>query len=292
MIFSRIVAKPQKIKPFISKLSKFVIIGHQGSPTKHPGNTLESFKETLRANKNAMLEMDVRQSKDGIILVSHDRNVETTTNGKGNIDELTSEEIQKLDMGYEITTDKGKTYPFRNKGYRMATLEKVLKTFKDVPISIDIKEHTISCADDVLQLIIKNNATENVIIGSFSDDVTNYIRKKYPHIATSFSQSEVIKFFILHKLHLTGFFRPKDDAMMIPEFSDSSKPEYLGPQAKQGFRVISKSFIEDAKALNIPIMAWTINKQENMERLYSWKIRGIVTDYPHILSSIQKNDND
>jgi glycerophosphoryl diester phosphodiesterase len=289
LIFSRLLAKPNKTKPFIAKLPEFVIIGHQGSPLRHPGNTIESFKETITVNKKAMLEMDVRQTKDGVIIVNHDRDVKTTTNGTGNIDELNYKDIQKLDAGYMITHDNKATYPFRNKGYTMATLEKVLKTFKGVLMSIDIKQHTISCADDILKLIIKYNALENIIIGSFSDDVINHVRKKYPLIATSFSQSEVTKFFFLQKLNLSGFYRAKDDVMMIPEFSDSSRPEYLEPKTKQGFRIISQSFISDAKALNIPILVWTINKKENMNRLYSWKIRGIVTDYPHILNSLHKN---
>ncbi len=286
VVLSMIFVQQKKVKPFISGLPDFTVVAHRGAPMRHPGNTLESFKEALKINPASMLELDVHQTKDGIIAVNHDDYIINSAGERVYINSHTLKEIQAIDAGYYISFDNNNTYPFRGKGYVIPEFEDVLKKYKGALISIDIKHHTIECADSVIKMIRENGADENVIIGSFSDEIMNHIRKNYPHIATSFSKSEVMRFVVLHKLFLSGFFRAKDDAMMIPEFSDTENPEYLGPGHKQGFRIISRRFIKETHAMNIPVMAWTINKKENMERLHSWGIRGVITDYPDILSSI------
>jgi len=286
VVISMIFAQQKKVKPFISGLPEFTVVAHRGASMRHPGNTLESFREALNINPAAMLELDVHQTKDGIIAVNHDDYIINSAGEKVYINSHTLKEIQAIDAGYYITFDNGVTYPFRAKGYVIPEFEDVLKNFKSSLISIDIKHHTIECADLLMRLISENGADENVIVVSFSDEIMNHMRNKYPHVATSFSKSEVMKFVVLHKLFLTGFFKAKDDAMMIPEFSDTENPEYLGNGHKQGFRIISRRFIKEAHALNLPVMAWTINKKENMERLHSWGIRGVITDYPDILSGI------
>ncbi len=287
VVVSIIFAQQKKIKPFISRLPEFTVVAHRGAPMRHPENTLESFREALKINPAAMLELDVHQTNDGIIVVHHDGHIMNSAGEKVDIKSLTLKDIQAIDAGYYISFDNNMTYPFRGRGYVIPEFKDVLKNFNGSLISIDIKHHTIECADSVMKLIRENRADENVIIGSFSDEIMNHIRKNYPHTATSFSKSEVMKFVVLHKLFLSGFFKAKDDAMMIPEFSDTDNPEYLGSGHKQGFRIISRRFIKEAHALNIPVMAWTVNKKENMERLYSWGIRGVITDYPDILSSVE-----
>lgn len=287
VLLSMLMAKQKKIKPFIVKLPKFAVIAHRGASMRYPGNSMESFKEALKINPDSMLELDVQQTKDGIIVVNHDGNIDNIADGEGEIKDFTLRELQKFDAGYKVTFDNGKTFPFRAKGYKIPAFEEVLKNFKGTLISIDIKHHTIESAEKVINLVRNYGAEDNVIIGSFDNAIMDYVRKNHPDIATSFSKSEVIKFFLLNKIYLSGFFKAKDDAMMIPEFSDSENPEYLGPKVKQGFRIISKRFIKNAHALNLPVMAWTINRTENMERLYSWGIRGIVTDYPDLLTEIE-----
>ncbi len=286
VLISMIFARQKKIKLFISRLPEFTVVAHRGASMRHPGNTLESFREALKINPASMLELDVHLTKDGIIVVNHDDYIKNIAGEKVYISSNNLKELQAIDAGYYISFDNDVTFPFRGKRYIVPEFEDVLKNFKGSLISIDIKHHTIECTDSLMKLIRENGADENVIIGSFSNEIMNHIRKKYPHIATSFSKSEVLKFVVLHKLFLSGFFKAKDDVMMIPEFSDSENPEYLGQGYKQGLRIISRRFIKEAHALNIPVMAWTINKKENMERLHSWGIRGVITDYPDILSSI------
>src|SRR6478672_7884440 len=74
------------------------VIGHMGSCADRPGNTLASIRRAIEAGAH-VAEVDVRTTKDGVLVCMHDAEVDRTTNGKGKVADLTRTEIQKLDAG-------------------------------------------------------------------------------------------------------------------------------------------------------------------------------------------------
>jgi glycerophosphoryl diester phosphodiesterase len=284
---AKLTAKPKKIKPFVEKLPAFTIGGHRGAPHFHPENTVESFRKTLEIDKNALLEMDVWLTSDNVVVVKHDGDVDRTTEGHGPVKSFTFAELRKLDAGYNITFDEEKTFPFRGRGYRIPSLEEVLKEFKGHLISIDIKHHTVECTDLVMKLVSDSGMIDNVIIGTFGNNVLDLVREKYPQVSTSFSKGQAVKFLILHKIGLSGLYRAKDDALMVPEYIGAGVDEFPGEGKSAGLRIVSLRFISDAAALNIPVMVWTVNNADNMKRLKGYGVRGIITDHPDILYSIK-----
>jgi glycerophosphoryl diester phosphodiesterase len=74
------------------------IIGHRGSCADRPENTLASYRRAIESGAT-MMEMDVRSTKDGVLVSLHDPDVKRTTNGKGLARDLTFDEIRKLDAG-------------------------------------------------------------------------------------------------------------------------------------------------------------------------------------------------
>ena len=276
------------MKPAIAMLKDFTPCAHRGASGQLPGNTIEAFQKAVDIDPGTLLEMDVWPTKDGHVVVFHDDDLAISTNGEGPPPEYTLEEIRALDAGYRFTTDNGKTFPFRGKGYRIATLREVLDAFPDSLFSIDIKYNSISFASMVLNMLETHNAHNRVFMGSFFTEIMEFIRTQYPEITLSFDRKELIRFLVYHKLWLTFLYRKKSDVMMIPEFSKTAYPEYNGGflPFSQGFRVISKRFIRDAHKKGIPVIAWTINKPENMKRLICWGIDGLVTDYPELLHRV------
>jgi len=106
------------------------------------------------------VELDVRRTKDGEVVVIHDAEVDRTTNGKGLVSELTLEEIKKL------VTDKGEKIP---------TLEEALDFLdKKVKVLIELKETGIE--EDVLNLIREKELEKNVILISFLESALGKIR--------------------------------------------------------------------------------------------------------------------
>ena len=135
-------------------------IGHRGARAYEPENTLSSFRKAVELGANAV-ELDVRKTKDGKLVVIHNSDVNKTTNGEGAVNELTLEQIQKL------VTDKGEHIP---------TLDDVLDSVgKKVKVLVEIKE--VGTEKQVLDLIHKKGITDNVILVSFHEESLKKIRE-------------------------------------------------------------------------------------------------------------------
>ncbi|MEM2897395.1 MAG: glycerophosphodiester phosphodiesterase family protein [Candidatus Bathyarchaeia archaeon] len=135
-------------------------IGHRGAKAYEPENTLLSFKKALELGVNAV-ELDVRRTRDGKIVVIHDAEVNRTTNGKGLVSELTLKEIKQL------VTEKNEKIP---------TLEEALDFLdKKVKILIELKENGLE--RDVLSLIDEKGLKSNIIIVSFLEEALKRVRE-------------------------------------------------------------------------------------------------------------------
>ena len=270
-------------KNFFIPSRKFEIIAHRGSPREYPQNTAESFARALEIWPDAVLELDVWQTADEKIVVMHDGLLEVTTDGSGPVGGMTLAGIHGLEAGHNISFDGGNTFPFRGRGFRIPEFGEVLRKFPRARMSVDIKYDSIGFAARVLDCIVENDAVNRVIVGSFHGRIVSWVRKANPLIATSFSKWEILRFMALQKFGLAFFARPRGDAFMVPEFSSGEKPEYLGRCSFQGIRVVSRGFIRAAHRAGVPVFVWTVNRRENMERLISWGVDGIVSDHPALL---------
>lgn len=73
---------------------KPLVIGHRGACGHAPENTLISFEKAIEFGVDA-IELDVHCCKSGELIVIHDKTIDRTTNGKGSVQDLTLEELQK-----------------------------------------------------------------------------------------------------------------------------------------------------------------------------------------------------
>ncbi|HID90399.1 TPA: glycerophosphodiester phosphodiesterase [Candidatus Bathyarchaeota archaeon] len=100
-------------------------IAHRGASAYEPENTLRAVRKALELNAD-MVEIDVRLSKDGRVMVIHDETVDRTTDGRGYVRDMTLEELRGLDAG---------------KGERIPTLEEVMGLVKGrAGLLIDVKD--------------------------------------------------------------------------------------------------------------------------------------------------------
>ena len=77
-------------------------------------------------------------------------------------------------------------------------------------------------------------------------------------------------------------------AMLVPEIAGGRSYEYIGRGATGGVRVITRRLIRAAHRRGIPVLAWTINRPDNMRRLIEWGIDGIVTDRIDLLKDVMR----
>ena len=109
-------------------------VAHRGASLSAPENTLASTVKAIELGVDR-IELDVRQSKDGVLVLMHDARLERTTNGKGYLRDFTYEELLSLDAGSWFS----KSYS----GERIPTLALILKLLANTPNTapdLDIKD--------------------------------------------------------------------------------------------------------------------------------------------------------
>ncbi len=154
---------------------------HRGDRTNYPENTMEAMKAAVAVGCD-MVETDVRMSKDGQLVLMHDRSVERTTNGTGFVDEMTLEELKALDAG----AWKGEKFT----GSRIPTVEELLAWASQTQVLVDweLKEYTVEvgrerafrCVDKLVELIELYGMVERSRINSFSDKLLEYVDTTWP----------------------------------------------------------------------------------------------------------------
>lgn len=152
--------------------SKYVVvIAHRGDWRNFPENSLEGYASAIEMGVD-VVEIDVRRTKDGHLVICHDPKIDRTTNGKGKVAELTLDSIRKccLRTGHNIKMPK----------YKMPTLEEVLDLCKGkVMINID---KGYDYYDQILPMLQKRNMIDEVIIkGTKRPDVVAQKFSKYSH---------------------------------------------------------------------------------------------------------------
>src|SRR3984885_10955009 len=81
---------------------KIMDISHRGEHLHHPENTLPAFQAAIDAGAD-YFELDVRTTSDGKLVLMHDSTVDRTTNGTGEVHNLTFDQIRALDAGAKFS---------------------------------------------------------------------------------------------------------------------------------------------------------------------------------------------
>lgn len=129
-----------------------VFIAHRGGIVDgFPENTLAAYREAIRHGAE-FIEIDLRGTRDGEIVIMHDETVDRTTNGHGAVTALTLAELKALDAG---------------RGERIPTYDEVLRLVSGtgVGLLLDIKQSPVLDKSQVVRLTEHHHAVENVIVG-------------------------------------------------------------------------------------------------------------------------------
>ena len=149
------------------------IIAHRGSSGDRPENTMSSFRRAIEAGATA-IEIDLRTSSDGHLVILHDSSVARTTDGKGEISDLSLEQIQKLDAGSKFDKQyAGERIP------TFADVCQIAKTSK-IRLLLDLKENGGEYARKIAVLIRQYEIQDKVIVGVRSEEQAKEFRKELP----------------------------------------------------------------------------------------------------------------
>lgn len=163
-------------------MEKVTLAAHRGWRGKYPENTMLGFRMALTLDIDA-IEMDVHMTKDYKIVVCHDANLSRTTDKKGNIFEMTLDQVREADAGIKF----GEEF----KGEKIPTLEEFLElmaTRPDVKVLLELKDYpeelgdfAYASAEQSLALCKKYGVfgKDRLTVITFSTGICAWLRARY-----------------------------------------------------------------------------------------------------------------
>ena len=233
---------------------------HRGASHEAPANTLAAF--LLAADLGADgIELDVHLSRDGHVVVIHDFDVATTTDGRGLVCDKTLAELKELDAG-------GWFDPVFA-GQRIPTLQEVIDAVgQRLLLNIELKAKGWSdkgLAAKVVQIVEQNDLVDRVVLSSFNPLVVWRAKRRDPQIATGLLYAQDMPLF-LRKAWSRWLLRP---TALHPHYAMVDS-HYVWWANRQGYRV------------NV----WTADDPGDMQRLMREGVDIIITNRPDLLRDV------
>lgn len=168
---------------------------HRTANKDAPENTLDSLEQAALLGCD-VIEIDVRRTLDGVLVLNHDGFLERLSDGEGAIDQHYYIELEQLDAGAWMGS--------RFAGDRIARLDDALRLARkmDVRLVLDIK--TRGLGPDILRALEREGMMERVQIGGEPDDVRALLPKKIPTEAGEAWVEPNVRPAEVERLHLQG----------------------------------------------------------------------------------------
>ena len=275
----------------ITELGTTLVSAHRSGGGIFPENTMMAFEGCINSDtfRTDIFEFDLHITGDDELIILHDGTLDRTTDaveyfGKEDIrpEDYTYEELRALNFGENFKTDDGEK-PYQGlrgddvpDSLKVSSLKDVLtylQSHGDFGYIIEIKNggELGEKAADILYSTLKDmELLDNVVVGTFQNNVTNYLDEKYPDMPRSASIIEVVKIYFNSLLGLDkkeGVY--KFNALQIPV----------------GLAIIDLAtarLVNYAHRHNIAVQYWTINDTETMSLLKSIGADCIMSDVPDI----------
>ena len=157
-----------------------ILLAHRGVVRHAPENTLPAFAASIALGLS--IELDVYQTSDESLVVIHDKTVDRTTNGTGEVTEMTLAEIRKLDAG--------SWFDRRFAGEKVPTLEEVFKLIRErqrTPVSIGLNMKVISpgIERNIVALVEKYDLFDQFFAFGQSSDSSRRFKQANPKLRTT-----------------------------------------------------------------------------------------------------------
>ena len=230
-----------------------LIIGHRGAKGHVAENTIPSVKHAIDLGANGV-EIDVFRCKSGEIVVFHDDSLNKILDVNLCIEDL---DLKKI-----------KSFRIENK-YFIPTLEEILSLqFGDLILNIELKgKGTAIPTIEILRNYFNKGLIKekNILISSFDWDELLILR----------SVSQEIPIGVL----IDG------NPLLALKFAEEVKATSINSD----YKFLNKKNIELINSMGYKLFPYTVNDKDEMKKLISLGVDGIITDYPDKLKNILNN---
>lgn len=224
------------------------ITAHRGNKSVAPENTMPAFKAAVEGGAD-WIELDVAQTKDGVLVVFHDDDLQRTTKHEGKIWDITYEDLRKLDAG-----------SYFGPGYKntpVPSLEEALDYCKDkIKLNIEIKYSDKLSADFYIKLVSmlqQRDMRDQCMITSFNYSCIQLVKYLDPSLITGWITSQPVE---------------------QPELYTEADHFVLS------IELMEPDLVSRIHALGKEVFAWTINDQNSVEKCREAKADNLITDRP------------
>lgn len=260
--------------------------GHRGTRGNLPENTLPAFKRALEIGVDT-LELDCGITKDGVVVVHHDRrlnpDVARGPDGKWvtapapTIYSLTFDELQKYDVGrIRPGSEYAKRFPHQKPldGTRIPRLADLFSMTKQSKVRFNIETKLLPTHPD-----------ETVGPEAFARALIAEFRK------AGMTKRAVIQSFDYRTLKIVEKEAPEIETVYLTEAEDSDPVKVAALGAKiwsPDARAMTPAKVAQAHKLGMRIVIWTANQPSEIERMIDLGVDGMISDYPERVIEVLK----
>ncbi len=280
-------------------LRRRVLLGaHRGGSLEAPENTLAAFRRAVGLGAE-MLELDVRATRDGELVVMHDETVDRTTDGTGAVADLRLAAVRELDAAYWFVPGVGpdptravddyvlrgvatgersppEDSPWALPGdLRVPTLAEVLEAFPETLLTIEVKAAAPDVEpyeEELARVLTGAGRGDDVIVGSFHESALEAVTSHAPGVSTSAPPA------------VTGaFWEAATEGRDAPATGHAALQI---PLRWEGVDVVSERLVELAHDGGLAVHVWTVDDEETMRWLVGIGVDAILTDRPTLLRDV------
>lgn len=250
--------------PVTGPAEEVLVIAHRGASAAAPENTLAAIREAVRVGADAV-EIDVRMSADGQVVVMHDARVDRTTNGRGRVERMSLEQIRRLDAG--------SWFGSRFSGESVPTLSEVLRVLEphETLLIIEFKvggTRAPGIEAKVVSAVRESAMSGRTIVKAFDLGILERLAELAPQLPRLY----------VYAAHLSWINLTVDDGI---RFGDVLQAD---AQWLQGHRVLlGRRFVARAQRAGYRFVAWDVHTRARMEKMLSYGVDAIETDHPDLL---------
>ncbi len=247
-----------------------IIIAHRGASGYAPENTLASFEKAIQMGA-LIVETDAHQTKDSVVVLMHDLSVDRTTNGKGNIRDLTGDEFEKLVIDWHPSLVSSSGVDNKRDTIHPPTLEETIQLINGrCKLLIELKKgnsYYSNIEKHIIDLIDKYNAH------SWISTIHSFEKEPLMNIAKRDSSINLQKL-IVFKFPLVSF--SFDKCFVKDDFKNWEGVNIY-------YKFCNKRVIRKIHKLGKTVYVWTVNDPRKARKLARRGVDGIISNYPDIL---------
>jgi glycerophosphoryl diester phosphodiesterase len=230
------------------------IIAHRGAPEFVRENTPSSIALARRLGAG-MVEIDVRRTKDGVLVVHHE------------------DRIAGMSMPIEALTWPAIRPKIQEAGlpspYRIPTLRKILTLFGDkIPLAIEVKGS--GAEKSLVRLLSRHRGKAHIVIAPY--EALQKIKSLDPTLPVHL---------LIHPSPRLGFWNWIRGLLLLVHLQVKGAGGLVVHRA-----LVSPGLIRRAHRKGISVTVWTVDQDKEMQQFIRWEVDGIITNRPNLLSQV------